>query len=137
MKKLLVILFVVLFFSPSHVKAGPIGSGELKLEPFLVDYFIKYIQGEEGNKPDRFFILNNGESAWYIFCKHSQCQPGGDRADIIWCENTTKNDCKIFAKGRTIKWSNGINKGNKDSRFKSKWSDSEMKAKLKELGFLD
>ena len=42
----------------------------------------------------------------------------------------------MFAKGRTIKWSNGINKGGKESKFNSKMSESEMKAKLVELGFL-
>ena len=48
----------------------------------------------------------------------------------------SKKKCNIFAKGRTIKWRNGINKGNKESRFKSKWSETQIKAKLTELGFL-
>ena len=136
MKKLLGIVVLGLLFISSPVKSGPIGEGELKLHPSLVDYFITYLRGKEGHKPDKFFILNNGESAWYVYCAHAQCRPGGDRADIDWCEITTKKNCKIFAKGRTIKWRNGINKGNKHSRFKSKWSKAEINAKLTELGFL-
>ena len=39
----------------------------------------------------------------------------------------------MFAHNRTIKWNNGINKRTK---INSKWSDSEVRAKLTELGFL-
>jgi len=36
-----------------------------------------------------------------------------------------------------VRWKNGINLGKgKASRFLSKWSEAEIKAKLKELGFL-
>ena len=135
MKKFLGILVLGLFFISSPAKSGAIGQGELKLKPFIVDHFIQYINGKKGKKPAKFFILNNGENAWYVYCAHSQCRPGGDNQDINWCENITKKNCKIFAKRRTIKWKNGINKGNKYSRFNSKWSKAEFIAKLTELGF--
>ncbi len=116
-------------------KSGSIGEGELKLEPSTVDYFMQYIKGKKGKKPYKFFILNNGESAWYLYCGSNQCVPGGDDGDIKFCEVRTKKKCKIFAKRRTIKWKNGINKGNKYSKFNSKWSEEEFIAKLTELGF--
>ena len=53
------------------------------------------------------------------------------------CSRYSKDiECFLFARKRTIKWKNGINpaKG-KASTIKSKWSDTEIKAKLTELGF--
>ena len=41
--------------------------------------------------------------------------------------------CAVFAYNRTIKWNNGINQ---NTKINSKWSDTEIIAKLTELGFL-
>ena len=40
----------------------------------------------------------------------------------------------LFASSRTIKWDNGISK---NTKIKRKWSDTEIIAKLTELGFVD
>ena len=130
----MLVLSIYLISSPA--RSGAIGEGELRLHPFIVDYFIQYINGKRGQKPAKFFITNYGENAWYLFCAHGQCAPGGDVSDVKWCEQVTKAKCKVFARGRTIKWKNGINKGNKKSKFNSKWSKAEFTAKLTELGFL-
>ena len=59
------------------------------------------------------------------------------KKEIDMCEQYYNGkECKIFARRRTVKWKNEINKGNKESRFNSKWSDAEIRAKLTELGFL-
>jgi len=136
MKKLLGILVLgLLFFSPANVKAGSIGSGEIKLKPQAVNSFIRYIKMKD--KPGLFLIPIDGSSAYSWKCpKNVQCVAGGYTQELAYCERYFKKDCKVFAKGRTIKWSNGINKGKKESKFNSKMTDAEIKAKLTELGFL-
>ena len=136
MKKLLgiVVLGLMLVSSPSN--SGSIGTGELTLSESSVKWFIKYLRGGHGNKPLKFLITTDGEWPHYWFCPVATCVPGGDRTEIKVCEQKTKRECKVFARSRTIKWKNGINKGNRESKFNSKWSDAEIRAKLTELGFL-
>ena len=90
MKKFLATLVLGLFFISSPANSGAIGEGELTLKPFIVDWFIQYLRAEKGKKPAKFLIINNGENAYYFYCAHSQCQPGGDNKDIKWCELKTK-----------------------------------------------
>ena len=49
----------------------------------------------------------------------------------------TNETCGTFALRRDIVWKNGINKGGKQGKINSKWSDAEIIAKLTELGFVD
>ena len=131
-----IVILGLMFFSPSHVKAGPIGSGELKLGPTAVQAFINYIQMKD--KPRLLLVPIDGSSAYTWRCpKGVQCVAGGYSREIKICENYFKKDCKVFAKFRTIKWHNGINKGKKESKFNSKMSGTEIKEKLKSLGFLE
>ena len=136
MKKLLGILVLgLMFFSPSHVKAGPIGSGEIKLKPQAVNSFIRYIQMKD--KPFLFLIPIDGSSAYYWKCPAGiQCVAGGYKQELAYCERYFKKDCKVFAKRRIVKWANGISKGKKESKFNSKMTGAEIKAKLTSLGFL-
>ena len=136
MKKLFgIVVLGLLFFSPSNVKAGPIGSGELKLKPQAVNAFIQYIQMTD--KPRLFLVPIDGSSAYTWRCpKGVQCVAGGYTKEIGTCERYFKKDCAVFARFRKIKWSNGINKGKKESKFKSQMTDTEIKAKLMELGFM-
>ena len=84
-----------------------------------------------------FLVTTDGNGASFWYCDYAQCQPGNSTIEIQACERHYKGkECKIFARRRTIKWKNNINKGNKKSRFNSKMSDAEVKAKLTELGFL-
>ena len=135
MKKFLGILFLNLILLTSPTKAGPIGEGDLTLKPFIVDWFIQYIRGGKKN-PAVFFITNNGESTWYLYCAHSECR-SDTTEDVKFCERRTNQNCKIFAKGRYVKWKNGINTGKgKESKFSSKMSEEEVRAKLTKLGFV-
>ena len=135
MRQILVILIAALLLVPTQVKAGPVGSGEIKLKPRAVQAWITYIKQKD--QPRIFLVPIDGSSASWWYCpKGVSCVPGGATQEILKCERHHKKECKIFAKRRTIKWKNGINKGNKESRFNSKMSDSEIKAKLTELGFL-
>ena len=59
---------------------------------------------------------------------------GGDERILEECnsysrKNGGKGNCKIFARLRTIKWDNGLSRNKK---IKSKWSNAEIREKLKE-----
>ena len=137
MKKLLGILVLGLLLISSSANAGSIGLGELKLSDGSVNHFIKYLKGGGGKKPLSFLVTLDGAGTYYWFCPVATCTPGNSRVEIKICEQYHNGkECKIFARRRTVKWKNGINKGNKESRFNSKWSDAEIRAKLTELGFL-
>ena len=136
MKKILGILVLGLFLISSPANAGSYGTGELTLSNTIVDWFIKYLKGGYGKKPMVFLTTKDGRGALYYYCPYSQCAPGNFNIEIKECEKRNNKECKVFARSRTVKWKNGINKGNKESKFNSKWSDAEIKAKLTELGFL-
>ena len=137
MKKLLVILVLGLLFISSSANAGSIGLGELKLSDTSVHWFIKYLKGGWGKKPLSFLVTIDGASPYFWYCPEANCVPGNSASEIKICEQYHNGqECKIFARRRTVKWKNGINKGNKESIFNSKWSDAEIRAKLTELGFL-
>ena len=93
MKKLLGIVVLSLMVISSPAKAGAIGEGDLTLKPYVIDWFIKYVGGRQ-KKPDTFFILNNGESAWYVYCAHGECRPSNANEDIKWSERKTQKKCK-------------------------------------------
>ena len=139
MKKLLAILVLSLMLVSSPVNSGQMGSGELTLSQGAVNAWMEYIKGGLNQKnPDVFLISTDGKNSFYYYCNYPQCAPGNNFLDIQACERRFKGkECKIFARRRTIKWRNSINKGNKKSRFNSKMSEAEVKAKLTELGFLE
>ena len=104
----------------------------------MADYFVEYLK--ERNYPDTFVMTNNGYSwAYYWTCPEglNACRPSADSQDVKFCEMKSKKKCSIFAKLKKVVWNNGINLGDKNSRFKSSWSESQIKAKLTELGFFD
>ena len=136
MKKILVISFLSFLLLISPVKSGGIGQGELKLSQQMVDWFIKYVKLSGGKKPSVFLVTTDGVTGIYWQCPHGTCRPGGHIQEIKDCERRFNRKCAIFAKRRTVKWKNGINKGNKESVFKSKWDETQIKEKLTELGFL-
>ena len=120
----------------SPANSGSIGKGELTLSPGATDWFIKYIKGGWGKTPDKFVVTYDGTGTYWWTCPEAICTPGGDAGDVKVCEDASGQECGVFARGRTIKWKNGINKGKKESKINSKWSDAEIRAKLTELGFL-
>ena len=136
MKKILVISFLSFLLLISPVKSGGIGQGELKLSQQMVDWFIKYVKLSGGKKPSVFLVTTDGVTGIYWQCPHGTCRPGNHTQEIKDCERRFNRKCAIFAKRRKVKWKNGINKGNKESVFKSKWSETQIKEKLTELGFL-
>ena len=138
MKKFLAALVLGSMLVSTPVNSGPIGTGELTLSPNIVNVWKQYIKGGLNREnPMVFLVTTDGNGASYWYCEYSQCAPGNSAIEIQACErHYNGKECKIFARRRTIKWKNNINKGNKKSRFNSKMSDAEVKAKLTELGFL-
>lgn len=138
MKRFFKIIILSLFLT-GNSNAGDIGTGEFKMEDWVVDYFQKYIKIRGGQSPETFVVAVDGSYATYWYCPTGNCRAGGDNAKLRKCEVSSGGiPCKTFARGRTIKWKNGINPGKgKASRIKSKWSKEELVTKLTELGFVD
>ena len=136
MKKLLGILVLGSLLISSPANAGTIGSGELKISESTFKTFLKYLRGGTNKVPEKFLVTPDGKDSYYWYCGHGTCVAGGDSGDIKVCEQHFDKECKVFAKRRTIRWKNGINKGGKQGKINSKWSDSEIRAKLEELGFM-
>jgi hypothetical protein len=138
MNKFLAALVLGSMLVSTPVNSGPIGTGELTLSQGTVKHWMRYLKGGLNQKnPMVFLVTLDGYGSYFWYCDYPQCAPGNSTIEIQACERHYKGkECKIFARRRTIKWKNNINKGNKKSRFNSKMSDAEVKAKLTELGFL-
>ena len=105
-------MIILSLFLTGNSNAGDIGTGELKMEDWLVDYFQKYIKIRGGQSPETFVVAIDGSSAMYWYCPTGNCRAGGDNAKLRQCEVSSGGiPCKTFARGRTIKWKNGINPG--------------------------
>ena len=143
MKKLLSIIFsvltILLVLTNISFAAKKWGKGELKMSDQVIDIFIEYIKGKHTKAPHLFAISKDGLMYQYYYCSAGlgNCQ-GGDTFIIEECNKYSEEygggaECALFSRNRTIKWKNGINK---NTKINSKWSDSEIRAKLTEIGFL-
>ena len=138
MKKLLGIVILVLLFSGNTYAGTKWGKGELKLDDYVVEKFIEYIKGNVSKTPYLFAVSKDGWGYNYYYCANGAGCSGGAEQILSECAKYSKDvECFLFARKRTIKWKNGINPGKgKASIIKSKWSDTEIRNKLTELGFL-
>ena len=97
---------------------------------------LKYAQGDRPQVDCILCAALDGTDGVFWYCEYGSCQGGSASMDIKECERKTGKECAKFAKGRSVKWKNGINPGKgKESKFNSKMSDIEMTNKLKDLGF--
>ena len=103
-----------------------------------LDRFIEYIRGKKQQVPMAFILSSDGYWSTYWYCPMMKdCRSANFMPTIRQCEEDTGVECGLFARRYTILWKNGTNPGKgKASTIKKKWSDSEMRAKLTELGFL-
>mgnify|MGYP001186942011 FL=1 len=146
MKKILVLITLSFFinnFSYSFTK----GKGEIKMSEKSIEHFINYIQGNSGIKkkpefdfkprPDRFVMSSNGNWTFAWYCPYTQCSFQDSTVKTIKdCERDTGVSCGVFASRRTIYWDNGTNTKANKAKFKSKMSGTEIRAKLKDYGFI-
>ena len=133
-------LFLIIFsllILPSKSFANRYGTGELQLSSSMVNFFIKYIRGEQFKYPSDFYVTLDGTDGASWYCSEmTNCSPGSLSQDLAHCFRLTGKECKQFARKRTIRWKNGINPGKgKASRISTKWTDQEIRDKLTELGF--
>ena len=130
------ILFFLIFVPSSYSKT--IGEGELKLNDEMIRYFQKYLLGKGNERPMVFTIAVDGSYATYWYCPVGQCVGENPKQFNRICEKDGGVECKIFAKGRYVKWKNGVNKGKgKSSKVTGRVSFDELKLRLAELGFVD
>jgi len=137
MKKLLGILILSLLLSTTSFAGVKKGKGEVKMTENSVERFIMYIRGKKSQKPLAFILSNDGDWSTYWYCGAGSCRDANYMPTIRECAEETGGECGLFARRKTIIWKNGINpaKG-KVSSISRKWSDTEIRAKLTELGFL-
>ena len=136
MKKILILTFFTILLTLKSYAATD-GRGEVKLSDSTVQWFLKYLRGKGNNTPMVFYITLDGQGSYYWTCPHGSCRGGNSKDEISKCSIYYGKDCKRFARGRTIRWKNGINIGKgKASIINSRWDDSKIIAKLTELGFL-
>lgn len=140
LKKLLFVIilsFSINVIATSNSSAKKWGNGDLKLSSMVVEYFIIYIRGKQSQYPSIFYVTLDGTDAIYWYCiERTNCQSGSPSQERAQCMQVTGKECKAFARQRTIKWETDLNPGKgKVSMINSKWSDQEIKNKLKELGF--
>ena len=135
--KLLSFLLILTFFPINKSFSGANGNGELKLSSDLVYYFIQYIRGGQHKYPMVFYVTEDGTDGTYWYCPEmSNCREDSPSQSLQICLRQTGQECKRFARKRTIIWKNDINPGKgKMSKINSKWSDQEIIDKLVKLGF--
>jgi len=120
--------------------AGIYGRGEVKLSTSVVNQFKNYLRGGHNKTPFMFIISIDGNHSYYWYCPAGQanCVTADPIQMLKPCENASNQECKVFARNRTVRWKNDINPGKgKKSKFNSKMSDAEIKTKLTNLGFLE
>lgn len=134
-KSLLFIIINIFFIQTSYASSTKYGYGDLNLSDFVVDNFIRYIKGGQSEAPYLFAVAADGKQFQYYVCSAglNNCG-GGDERILEECNSYSrkeggKGNCKIFARLRTIKWDNG---SSRNKKIKSKWSNAEIKEKLKE-----
>ena len=127
-------LLLALFINPSY--SGSAGNGDLTLSNNTVNNFINYISGgQKKSYPMSFWITLDGKYSSYWTCPSNNCRSRGNEKSM--CETKSGQQCANFALKNIVKWKNGTNTGHyKKSAFKTKWSDTKVRAKLTELGFL-
>ena len=139
MKRLLAYLFIALLWC-NTANSATLGKGEVKMSDRSVRHFISWIKMnkiENGKrcKPSMFIMSADGKWTQGNKCCWTQCQDTASTRIIKACERATGTLCGVFSMRRVIFWDNSRKKG-KRIKFNSKMTDSEIRAKLKEFGFI-
>tara|TARA_B100001173_G_C15941881_1_gene527475 strand:+ start:271 stop:843 length:573 start_codon:yes stop_codon:yes gene_type:complete len=132
---------VLVLSSYSNSYSAIKGTGELKMSERAVNHFIDWIRTKKvlnGNrcKPSMFIMSSNGDWTQGNICCWTSCEDTLSTKIIKECERATGVLCGVFSIRRSIYWDNGINNMKKKAKFSSKMSDTEVRTKLEQLGFL-
>ncbi len=120
--------------------SATIGKGEVKMSDRSVRHFISWVKMKsfhEGRtcKPSMFIMSADGKWTQGNRCCWTRCEDTASTKIIKKCERVTGALCGVFSMRRVIFWDNGRDK-RKRLKFSSKMTDSEIRAKLKEFGFI-
>jgi len=139
--KFIVILITSLLWNSTSLASSTQkwGFGDLKMSNEVVEKFITYVQGKNNRRPSLFAVSKDGLQYNYYYCAYGQTCSGGSEVILKECLEYSRKyangeECLIFAREWTVKWDNG---NSKNVKFKSKMSSTEIRAKLKEIGFTD
>ena len=141
MKKIFLIVILLLFFFSFKSFAAVDGKGQIQLSENVINSFIRYILGDVGtsksllNVPGTFWITIDGSKSFWWYNPHGGDGVSNSSKERAKCEEATGQSCSRFARGRYVRWDNGINPKGKAAKFSSKLSESEVRAKLTKLGF--
>ena len=129
----------LLFYSNSYSAIK--GTGELKMSEDAVNHFIGWVKMKktyQGRrcKPSMFIMSSNGDWTQGNRCCWQRCKDTYSNQIIQECERATGVACGVFSIRRVIYWENGINTKKNKAKFSSKMSDSEIREKLEQLGFI-
>tara|TARA_Y100000389_G_C17435512_1_gene505268 strand:- start:381 stop:965 length:585 start_codon:yes stop_codon:yes gene_type:complete len=139
MNKFIIYFFVFFLFSFKSYGAQD-GRGDLQLTEQAVNSFIRYIKGDTGkgrtkfSKPMALWISNDGNLAYWWYCPYEKCAPANG-LERKFCEKESNQSCSRFARGRYVRWNNGINPKGKAAKFSREMTENEIKNKLTKLGF--
>ena len=123
------------FIGKIKSKKKVVRDDKLQLSDRSARDFIKYILGKNNKVPQNFYITLDGHYSTYWYCQTGNCTTNVKK-ELSECKKSAGRICKLFAKGRYVKWKNGINLGKgKASKFSNKMTDAQIYAKLTELGF--
>ena len=133
------ILITFLLLNNTSSASSKFGFGDLKMSNKVVEKFITYVQGKDNKRPSLFAVSTDGLEYNYYYCAYGHTCSGGSEAILKECHSYSRKyangeECFIFARSWTIKWDNG---NSKNVKFKSKMNGTEIRAKLKEIGFID
>ena len=133
------ILITFLLLNNTSSASSKFGFGDLKMSNKVVEKFITYVQGKDNKRPSLFAVSTDGLEYNYYYCAYGHTCSGGSEAILKECHSYSRKyangeECFIFARSWTIKWDNG---NSKNVKFKSKMNGTEIRAKLKETGFID
>ncbi len=137
--KFLIVFILFSLWNSMSFASSKFGYGDLKLANNVIEKFIQYVQAKDNKRPMLFAVSNDGLQWNYYYCAYGHKCSGGHERILKECLNFSRKyangeECSIFARAWTIKWDNG---NSKNIKFKSKMSATEIRDKLKEIGFVD
>jgi len=137
MRSFFIFLVINFFFLSNFTSAKSAENRKIKLSSKAIKSFYSYISSNR--KPsDRFLITTDGVGTFVWYCPQTLCFPSSEKIYAKPCSKYNNNKpCKIFAVGRKIKWKNLSNVQTTIMKFKQSDSLTEVKKKLKKIGFLD
>ena len=93
------IFVIVIFLISNSQAASKWGKGELQLDDFVVEQFIKYLKGNASKTPFMFAVSVDGKGYMYYYCSSGAACDGGYGQILQECSRYSNDEeCFLFAK---------------------------------------